>query len=64
LPTPIDGCISPRIDIGTNTLGCTPSVVPSNPRGATPITVIDFPLMTIAFPMMAGSLPSCEAQNP
>ena len=42
--TPSNGCEKPRIVIGTNTSGLTPSVVPSNPRGATPTIVIVWPL--------------------
>ena len=38
------GCEKPRIVIGTNTSGFTPSVVPSKPCGATPTIVIVWPL--------------------
>ena len=39
---------------GTNTSGSNPSVVPSNPRGATPTTVIAWPLTTRVSFRMAG----------
>ncbi len=47
--------MTPRIEIGTNTRGANPSVVPSNPSGATPTTVIGWPLTVIAWPTTAGS---------
>ena len=50
--------------IGTNTLGITPSVVPSKPRAATPMTVMVWPLTVTASPITAGLLPNCDSQNP
>src|SRR5439155_21781112 len=43
------GCMKPRIVIGTNTCGRDPSVVPSNPRGATPTMLIGWPLTIIVW---------------
>ena len=40
--------------IGTNTSGCTPSVVPSNPRGATPTIVIVWPLTIMRLVQRTG----------
>ena len=56
------GSINPRIEIGTNTLGSVPSVVPLNPRGATPTIVNDWPLITIVSLTTAGFPPSLDAQ--
>jgi hypothetical protein len=57
------GVSTPRLEIGTNTRGRAPTVVPSRSRGATPTMVIGRPLMTIGSFSTCGSLPSFEAQK-
>ena len=52
-----------RIVIGTYTLGDVPSVVPSNPFGATPMIVIVWPLMMIFSLTMFGFAPSFVCQK-
>jgi hypothetical protein len=63
LSNAFDGCEKPRIVIGANTSGLTPSVVPSNPLGATPTIVIVCPLTMSGWFSTDGSRPNRFCQQ-
>ncbi len=57
-----EGIITSRIDMGTNTRGFWPSVVPSKPRGATPTIVIACPFTVSVSSRTPGSLSNLVRQ--